>query len=214
MSDSYFTQTRSEMLAFVPSVSGPILDIGCGAGGFLSLVKQSRDVSETWGVDLLPPNELKFEPDHYFSGPVELSIDKLPRSHFDLIIVNDVLEHLVKPDEVLKRLARLLTPGGRIIGSIPNVLHWTVLEGLLMKGDWKYEDFGILDRTHLRFFTRKSILRMFSESDLVVEKIVGINGQLSAKALLLLLFSLGLLRETFPLQWAVVASKGSSGGRP
>lgn len=201
------------MLAFVPSGSGPILEIGCGAGGFLSLLKHRNNLSETWGVDLLPPSELISKPDHYFRGPIEESIVKLPRNHFDIIVVNDVLEHLVKPEEILERLTHLLTPEGRIVGSIPNVLHWTVLEGLIVHRDWRYENFGILDRTHLRFFTRKSILRMFSEAGLVVEKISGVNGQLSAKAFLLLILSFGILNETYPLQWAVVARKPTTSGK-
>jgi len=78
------------------------------------------------------------------SSPVE--------SSYDSILLSDVLEHLVDPLYVLHGLARHLTPGGKVVVSVPNVAHWSVRKDLLM-GRWEYTDEGILDRTHLRFLT-------------------------------------------------------------
>ena len=76
-------------------------------------------------------------------------------SHFDVIIFGDILEHTKNPEEILQQAQGILKPEGRIIVSIPNVAHWRVRFGLLF-GRFEYQEAGILDRTHLRFYTRKS----------------------------------------------------------
>jgi 2-polyprenyl-3-methyl-5-hydroxy-6-metoxy-1,4-benzoquinol methylase len=81
----------------------------------------------------------------------------LPEEAFDCIVCNDVLEHLITPWQVLGKLAILLKPGGHFVASIPNVQYWGVLKDLVFEGDWRYADEGVLDVTHLRFFTRRSI---------------------------------------------------------
>jgi 2-polyprenyl-3-methyl-5-hydroxy-6-metoxy-1,4-benzoquinol methylase len=199
------------MLDFIPLHSKRVLEVGCGAGVFLSQLS-ARGALETWGIDLISQSELIFQPDFYLEGPIEDSISKLSAGAFDCIVLNDVLEHLVDPLNVLSHLTPLLSPNGRIVGSIPNVLHWSVLIALLVKRDWKYEDFGVLDKTHLRFFTRKSIVRMFEDAGLQIERMVGINGRIGAKDFALLTISLGFLRESVPLQWAVVAKSGTTSG--
>jgi 2-polyprenyl-3-methyl-5-hydroxy-6-metoxy-1,4-benzoquinol methylase len=90
---------------------------------------------------------------------------------FDYIIFADVLEHLVDPWATLKHYSQLLTSGGKIIASIPNVRNLGLLYNLIIKGRWTYSDSGLLDRTHLRFFTRVEIQDLFSESGLTIEKI-------------------------------------------
>lgn len=207
MSSSYFSNPRPEMIKFIPLNICRVLEVGCSTGLFLSQLSK-RGASETWGIDLLPHAELDFEPDFYFEGPIEESISKLPQAAFDCIVLNDVLEHLVDPLNILNNLSPLLSPNGRIVSSIPNALHWSLLIALIVKKDWKYEDSGILDKTHLRFFTRKSIVRMIEDAGLKIESMVGINGQLGLKSIALIVISLGFLRESEHLQWAVVAKNG------
>jgi len=88
---------------------------------------------------------------------------------YDAVLALDVLEHLPDPGRALSALAGLLAPGGRLIVSVPNVAHWTVRLGLLV-GRFDYVETGILDRTHLRFFTRESILEVCAGAGLVVEE--------------------------------------------
>jgi 2-polyprenyl-3-methyl-5-hydroxy-6-metoxy-1,4-benzoquinol methylase len=78
-----------------------------------------------------------------------------------------VLEHLADPWSVLRRFGERLAPGGTVVASIPNIAHHTVLRDLL-RGRFDYQDAGILDRTHLRFFTRRSVLRLFEDANLEV----------------------------------------------
>jgi 2-polyprenyl-3-methyl-5-hydroxy-6-metoxy-1,4-benzoquinol methylase len=204
--DSYFLQARPEMLYFVPKSASKVLEVGCGAGVFLSQLKDSLGC-ETWGVDFLDSTELVRHPDHYLQGSIESVVSKLPDSSFDCIVLNDVLEHMVEPEKVLSLLTSKLKTGGTFVASIPNILHWSALVGLLVRRDWKYEEFGVMDRTHLRFFTRKSILRMFDSAGLRIVKMRGINGWLSLEAIVVVILSLGFLRESMHLQWGLAATK-------
>ena len=85
---------------------------------------------------------------------------------FDVVLAGDVLEHLVNPERVLRRAARLLVPGGRVVVSLPNVAHADVRMALV-QGRWDYRPWGLMDRTHLRFFTRVSIEAMLEHVGLV-----------------------------------------------
>lgn len=106
---------------------------------------------------------------------------------FDLITFNDVLEHIIDPWSVVDGLHERLTPGGRVVATIPNVQYIFNLARLLA-GRWDYEDDGILDRTHVRFFTRATCVSLFAERGFIVEQCEGVNpapslGSLSKRAM-------------------------------
>jgi 2-polyprenyl-3-methyl-5-hydroxy-6-metoxy-1,4-benzoquinol methylase len=88
-------------------------------------------------------------------------------TQFDAILAGDVLEHLIDPQQVLSRAARLLAPGGRVVVSLPHVGHIDVRLALL-QGRFEYRKYGLLDATHLRFFTLKSIKELVKQSGLVI----------------------------------------------
>jgi 2-polyprenyl-3-methyl-5-hydroxy-6-metoxy-1,4-benzoquinol methylase len=89
---------------------------------------------------------------------------------YDAVLALDVLEHLPEPVSALRALAALLTPAGHLVLSVPNVAHWTVRLALL-RGRFDYVETGILDRTHLRFFTRESLLAACAEAGLSVREV-------------------------------------------
>lgn len=93
---------------------------------------------------------------------------------FDLVVFNDVLEHMVDPWEALRTTRALMTDTGHVVAAIPNVGHITVIEGLL-RGRWDYAESGVMDRTHLRWFTREIIIKMFEDAGFQVISCVGIN---------------------------------------
>lgn len=171
----YFTEARHEMLCFVPTHCRRLLDVGCGTGTFGASVKQNREI-EVWGVEPFASAAAKAADklDRVIIGPFEPETD-LPAGAFDCIVFNDVLEHMVAPERALRYAKLLLSAGGTILASIPNVRHLPVLWHLGFRGSWEYLDFGVLDRTHLRFFTKSSILRMFQNEGYAVRNISGIN---------------------------------------
>ncbi len=172
----YYLQKRSEMLPFVPAGAKRILDVGCGAGVFGKTVKERQECTYI-GVE--PVEEVYREAvknlDEVHNGLfVENELPLTPDS-FDCIVFNDVLEHMTDPWTALKYAKKLLNKEGVVVCSIPNFLYFPNIKTILKTRDWKYGDSGILDRTHFRFFTRNSIVRMFRELDMDVKKIEGIN---------------------------------------
>jgi O-antigen biosynthesis protein len=98
---------------------------------------------------------------------------ELPSRGFDVITFGDVLEHLRNPVAVLRQVKPLLTTSGCIVASIPNISHRSVLYALLL-GEFPYSDDGLLDRTHLRFFTRRTLETMFQEAGFRISTMVRI----------------------------------------
>ncbi|MDR1809421.1 MAG: class I SAM-dependent methyltransferase [Prevotella sp.] len=173
----YFSYERKELIRFIPDTIEKTLDVGCGSGVFSRNLKKISGNVETWGIEIVEQYAKIAEQylDHVLTGPIDRFYDKLPDAYYDCIFFNDVLEHLVEPEECLKRLKTKLKAGKTVIASIPNIRHINILLDLLFKKDWRYTESGIMDRTHLRFFTQKSIIRMFDTCGYKIERIEGIN---------------------------------------
>lgn len=213
----YYNAPRREMLPFIPNDARRILEIGCGEGRFGAELKRVRAETgitlDVTGVELDGERAevAKSNLDRVIVANVERDTLGLPIGSFDCIVCNDVLEHLVSPSRVLENLKDLLTPGGCLVASIPNVRYWGVLKGLLVEGDWRYADEGVLDVTHLRFFTRRSIARMFDESGYKCETLVGLNSRVRGwKFDVLRIMSGGRLNDIQFLQFAVIARRHTS----
>lgn len=164
------------MLAFVPAAARSVLDVGCGPGGFGHVLRDDDPTRELWAVEV--DEEAAAGAASYYD---RLIVGAFPDAlagegrTFDCVVFNDVLEHTVDPWAVLRATVPLLSPGGVVVASIPNVRNIVVVLDLVVRGNWTYRDIGILDRTHLRFFTARSIRALFAGSGLAVETIKGIN---------------------------------------
>ena len=138
-----------------------ILDVGCGEGHFAALV--ARAGNRVVGVDCLPEASQANAMEQYIAADLDGGLVGAERAFgkrtFDLIMLQDVLEHLRSPEQMLDDCKRLLKPHGRIAVSVPNVANITVRLALFF-GRFEYRPRGILDRTHLRFFTRKTARQM------------------------------------------------------
>lgn len=212
--EHYYNAPRREMLPFIPNDTRRVLEIGCGEGRFGAELKRIRAESgitlDVTGVELDGERAevAKSNLDHVIVADVERDELGLSSGSFDCIVCNDVLEHLVSPSHVLENLRALLTPGGCLVASIPNVRYWGVLKDLLFNEDWRYADEGVLDVTHLRFFTRRSIARMFVESGYECEILAGLNSRVRGwKFDTLRMLSGGRLNDIQFLQFAVVARR-------
>jgi 2-polyprenyl-3-methyl-5-hydroxy-6-metoxy-1,4-benzoquinol methylase len=152
------------------------LDFGCANGNFSKLLKDKLDV-EVWGVEI-DENAAKVASgklDHVINKDALEALTQLPDNYFDCILFLDILEHLVDPYSLLDAVKSKLSEQGVIVASIPNIRYCTVLKKLLIKGDWDYQDQGILDKTHLRFFTYKSIQKLFRELEYEILLLEGIG---------------------------------------
>ena len=166
----YFESSRDDVARLVPPTCARVLDVGCGFGG-LGRTLAKRGVHELYGVERNPdaPARLEGLYRQHWIGDVETVVSRLPESHFDCVVFADILEHLVDPWTAVKRYARLLKPDGVIVASIPNVRNFALLASLIVRGRWTYRDHGLLDRTHLRFFTRTEIARLFEDAGFDIE---------------------------------------------
>lgn len=202
----YYSQERPEMAALVPREIKTILDVGCGQGAFLKLVKE-RTGAETWGIEMEPEvaEVAKKYADKILTGKIENLTNSIPDTYFDCIIFNDVLEHLLDPTETLKMIRPKLSGNGIVIASIPNVRYFGNLYELLLKKDWEYKDSGILDTTHLRFFTKLSMKRMFEDAGYKLIRQEGIKKITSWRFRLLNLLTFGFLDDTKYLRFACIA---------
>jgi SAM-dependent methyltransferase len=175
--DAYFLWERPELRIRVPAGARRVLDVGCGAGGLGAALKAERAGLEVVGIEGFP--EAAAEARGVLDEVLELDLDALgslphPIEHFDAMIFGDVLEHLRDPERLLRALLPHLAVGGVLVCSIPNVKHWSVLFPLLVQDRWTYEDAGLLDRTHVHFFTLEEIAQMLERLGLEALE-VGVN---------------------------------------
>jgi len=198
---------RPEMLAFIPPQAARVLDVGCHTGAFGARLKQRG--CEVWGVEMNPATAAiaRQRLDRVHGGAFDADAD-IPAHHFDVVVFNDVLEHFADPWQALALARCKLRPQGVIVASVPNFRHLDNLVHVLWDRDFRYEPTGIRDRTHLRFFTRKSAVRLFQDSGLQVLRAEGINrdwwqpGRLRRLACRLVV---GVADDTRYLQFAIVA---------
>lgn len=170
-SDAYYTNPRTEVQNLIPLIATTILDIGCGAGVLGESIK-ARQPCKITGIEIVPEAaELaKKKLDSVLIGTIEQHLPTLEHAYFDCIVMADVLEHLVDPYTVLHNLKVLFSPSGCAIISLPNVRHWSVVKDLL-EGKFEYKNEGIMDRTHLRFFTMSSAVAMINGAGYDVDQI-------------------------------------------
>lgn len=142
-----------------------VLDLGCGEGFFAAELK--KDNNRVTGVDVLPAAAQTDTLERYYSADLEQGIapviEQLGDKRFDRVLLLDLLEHLKQSDHLLRQCRRLLKPDGAVVVSLPNVANVTV-RLMLLFGRFDYTERGILDRTHCRFFTRKTARRFLEQS--------------------------------------------------
>lgn len=204
----YFSDTKPILLRLLDPRGLRVLDAGCGAGGNGALVKRAG-AAEVVGVELDPAaaERARAQLDRVLTADLsELDPDDLGLEPFDAILAIDVLEHLVDPAAVLRRLVGRLKPGGVVVASIPNVAHVWVIANLLAQR-WPQRERGIFDRTHLRFFARRDMERLLREAGLTVERVEPYFTRYRALKALSLALSLYVFRSYFARQYLLVGRK-------
>ncbi len=161
----YYFSVRHDMIGLIPPGARRILEVGCGGGATGKELKE-KGIEEIAGIEIIDDVARSALPyyDALHIGDVEAMTLPYEAGHFDCILYGDVLEHLKDPWKVLRAHNRLVREGGAIVVSIPNVRHYRIIKKLAFGGQWEYQDDGIMDRTHLRFFTLGTALAMIRDA--------------------------------------------------
>ena len=143
-SGEYFRKNRASITQYLSKGANRVLDVGCGAGYFGAYMKQNNFAAHVTGIELnkKAADEASRNLDHVYcvdlnKVTIAETLNPSMSQQFEYITCNDVLEHLIDPWQALYDLTKLLTPNGRVIASIPNVRHWSVLVPLVFRGEWK-----------------------------------------------------------------------------
>lgn len=210
----YFTNQRPEMMQFLPPNIDRVLEIGCGEGIFGQTLKKQSGC-EVWGIepDGDSIEEAENQLDRVLHGKFEDVADSIPEDHFDLLVCNDVIEHIADPELFLKTVTPKLTKDAHMIVSLPNIRYFKNLWELVILKRWRYTDAGVMDRTHLRFFTKWTIEDLFTSNGFQFRKFKGINRSRSFKPLPLIVCSLGYFSDIAYSQYGMLLqrSPGSAG---
>ncbi|MDE2370304.1 MAG: class I SAM-dependent methyltransferase [Burkholderiales bacterium] len=170
-----YTGDRAVILDYLPGKFSTLLDIGCSSGEFGAKVKKQSG-AVVWGVEPVAAtakNATKVL-DKVIHGYFDAE-SPIPDDFFDVVTFNDSLEHFPEPRTPLELARRKLKKNGVLICCVPNVRYVENVKNLLFGKDWKYTPMGILDDTHLRFFTERSLRRTIADARYEVTKVQGIN---------------------------------------
>lgn len=161
--ETYRLNQLEWVLKFIPPEADRILDVGCREGIFRKKLKQ-RGSKEVVGIEpyTLASGTDKADPPD-FHGHIEQMNLPYKAAYFDCIVFQDTLEHLEDPLAVINKMKRYLAQDGTIVACIPNIRYWAVIN-MLVEGHWTYQDYGILDRGHLKFFTKSEIMALFEKA--------------------------------------------------
>jgi ubiquinone/menaquinone biosynthesis C-methylase UbiE len=209
----YFTNPRMDLIKLIPHNSdNKILEIGAGGGDTLIEIKKQSLASEVVGVELMEmqnSNQDNQEIDRFIICDVEKTNFDFPESYFDVVLFGDVLEHLFDPWTFLKKIAPFMKKGGLCIASIPNIRYYTAMFKIFVKGDFEYEEQGLFDRTHFRFFCKKNMKALFTSEVFECCEIVPREQlyKIRSKRKFLNKITFGLFEEFLTFQYIIVAIK-------
>ena len=172
---SYYSNANQSLYENLPSNLGRVLEFGCSGGALGAQYKENNKDVVWHGIDI--HKQSITEAKKKIDGAWVMDANKFKPNRtqkqkpYDALVYGDVIEHLIDPKTSLTSHLDLLSDKGSIIACIPNIQHWTIMRHIL-SGDWDYRDSGILDNTHLRFFTRKSIIKLFTSLGYNITNIV------------------------------------------
>jgi len=186
------------------------LDIGCGKGRLGAFLKQKFN-AKVVGVEIFPEYAAVAAEclDEVLCGDIE-KLDLSPYTgRLDHVVFSDSLEHLLDPESAILKVKSLLASDGSLLLSIPNVRNFRVTLPLLLLGKFEYQDEGLLDRTHLRFFTRSSIVNLLNRCGFSVESLK-FDLPRNSKVGILNVVTLGLFKEILTSHFFIKACKKES----
>lgn len=212
------TNYNHDLLPLIPPDARGVVEVGCNNGALARVYKAINPACNYTGIEVDAENAERAR--RYCDTVLHLDIESVDESFYaqyansNVWIFGDVLEHLRYPWEVLARIRRSMPADGCVIVCLPNAQHWSV-QAKLSVGDFRYENGGLMDRTHLRFFTRATMLEMFAGAGLkIAQGFPRIFGELKNEHVIAAIKSMAIgvgadpelaLQDSMPLQYVVKA---------
>ncbi len=173
---NYYEGVNVDVLSMLPKEARTVVEIGCGAGRLTEVYRAINPTVRYLGVEISTEaaQQAATQMDDMIIGNIEDTDvfseleDILGGSEIDVLVFSDVLEHLLNPWDILAKFRQIMSPDGYCVACIPNISNWTILAGLI-HGEWNYADYGLLDKTHLRFFTKKTMIELFEQAGWQIE---------------------------------------------
>lgn len=203
----YYDTPRPAVLSLLDRRPLRLLEVGCGAGATLRLLREQGMCAWAAAVEAneAAAAEARNHADRLMVGDIERMELDIADGSLDAVICLDVLEHLIDPWRTASRLAALLRPDGAMILSIPNLRFYKVSLPMVLGGRWRYADSGILDRTHLRFFTLETVEDMLTQAGLAIDRTIEIGLVGKRNRQIWNALTLGRLRGLFVFQYLIRA---------
>jgi 2-polyprenyl-3-methyl-5-hydroxy-6-metoxy-1,4-benzoquinol methylase len=199
----YYVHSRDDLIDRLPRPLGRLLDVGCGAGGNAAAF---RAAGATWisGIELVPSAAAQAQGayDEVRVGDALAAVPEL-EGKFDTITCYDVLEHLYDPLALVRELLGVAAPSARLHVSVPNASHVSLLRDLILGGTFGYQSAGHRDVTHIRWFTRRDIMRLLQEGGWSVR--AAAPSGLQARSQTLHALTRGRSSEYLAAQWSILA---------
>jgi 2-polyprenyl-3-methyl-5-hydroxy-6-metoxy-1,4-benzoquinol methylase len=209
-SDDYFAHARKEISPLLPLHCGRVLEVGCGSGSTLGWLRSENRTAYTVGVEIseAAAQVARSNADEVFCFDFESAESPLGDQTFELILCLDVLEHMFDPWRAIDRLvSKHLAPGGTLVASLPNVRHYSLVLPLLFGGRWEYQEAGLLDRTHLRFFTKNTAISLLSHPQMHFGRCMALGFEWPSLKATFNLLTAGLFKEFLTYQYFLSAKK-------
>lgn len=208
--ENYYNNINLDLYKEIPLGLGRVLELGCGAGALGAKYKSENPGSYWCGIEIIKEQATAAnkEIDRVICCDIEAIFPNFEEAPFDALVIGDVLEHLKDPWLTLQKLIELIKPNGQVAICIPNVGHWSVVANLLA-GNFTYSDSGILDRTHLRFFTGKSMIDLLSQANIEIIKILPRRIIFNDDQFLKFCESMKLFCATFQVEYEHVKDRSS-----
>lgn len=199
---SYYGNARIDVLRFLDSPLGRVLDVGCGAGANAAALR-AKGATEIVGIEIHEASALRAQEvfDEVLTGSVEAALP-LVKGQFDTILAYDVLEHLVDPYTVVSDLRRIASSAGCLHVSLPNARNWSLIRDVALRGTFGYTSEGHRDATHLRWFTRRDAVEMLERGGWRVERVE--HQDLHPVSRVLETITRGTSAELVVYQWALL----------
>jgi len=210
----YFSHARKEIEPLLPVQGSRVLEIGCGSGATLHWLRVEKGYVHAAGCEISSNAAAcaRASVDEIVVGDAEFLTDEQLRrlGTFDLILCLDVLEHMRDPWSFLSRIRPRLDRRGMLIASIPNARNVDLIGPLLLRGKWHYRAEGILDKTHLRFFTRSTALELIRECGLKVDRVLDVTPAAGSKRAIFDRATFGIFRDFLAVQFLISARQVDS----